>query len=125
MANRGTKKRSADQHEQFIADQYNGVLTKNSGAGDGEKGDVKAPGQLIECKYTGAPGEKPISKPKVVKEFETIADHAWAAGVEPVLALRYFLPDSPLADRSGHVDLSVRLVEHDVLRAGVTEWRIG
>lgn len=122
MAGRGSKKARSEAQENWIASRYNGVVTKNSGAGVGEKGDVRIPDALVECKCTGSPGEKEIRTPKMVKDLEKVANEAWAASTEPMLALRYFLPDSPLADRDGWVDLAVRLVRDDVIRGGVVEW---
>lgn len=56
------------------------------------------------------------TKPKVLKEFEKIAKEAYAEGLDPALALRYFAPDSILADVNGFVDLIVRTVGDDRVR---------
>jgi hypothetical protein len=56
------------------------------------------------------------TKPKVLKEFEKIAVEAYAEGREPALALRYFAPDSALANVDGWVDLMVRSVGDDRAR---------
>lgn len=114
MAGRGTAKARADAHEIWIAHKYDGTRTKNSGAGVGEKGDVRTQYTLIECKCAGSPGEKPIRKPALIRELEKITNEAHSAGKDPVLALRYFLPDSPLANRDGWVDVAIRSVEDDI-----------
>ena len=56
------------------------------------------------------------TKPKVLKEFEKIAEEAYAEGREPALALRYYEPTSILADVDGWVDLIVRTVGDDRMR---------
>jgi hypothetical protein len=45
--------------------------------------------------------------------MEKIADEAWATGLEPALALRFYKPDSRLADSKGFIDLVVRRVADD------------
>lgn len=52
-------------------------------------------------------------KPKILKEFEKIAAEAYAEGKSPLMALRIYAPDSPIADIDGWVDFSVRLVGDD------------
>jgi len=117
MASRGTIKALSNEQEEWVAKQYGGRRTKNSGASDMEKADVLAPlempNTLIECKMTGAPGDKPVRKTKIVSDLEIVADHAWAAGLTPALALRYFMPDSSLANHDGWVDITVRLTTED------------
>lgn len=74
---------------------------------------MRTPSLLIECKMTGRPGKDLKPLPKFVQEFEKITEEAWSEGREPVLALRYFAPDSILADREGWVDLAVRRASDD------------
>ncbi len=115
VSRRGSVKALSDEHEKYIERLYAGVQSPSSGAAITDAGDVrvKASGLLIECKLTGTPGVLPKSKPKIVKEFEKIAQEAWAEGRDPVLCLRYYDPESPLANRKGWIDLSVKLTTDD------------
>jgi hypothetical protein len=113
MARRGTVKRLSIDHEEFIARKYFGVRQKSSGAVAGDEGDVRTPTLLIECKMTGSPGRPLKSKPTLLKQFEKVAEEAYMDARHPQMALRYYWPDSPLANREGWVDLTVKLVEDD------------
>lgn len=106
MAKRGTTKRFSVDHEEAIALLYAGERSPSSGAAESDAGDVRSETYLIECKMTGAPGEV-RAKPKFLKDLEKVWEEATGEGRWPVLALRFFQPDSPLADRDGWVDLSV------------------
>jgi hypothetical protein len=108
MARRGTSKRLSVDHEEAIARAYGGARSPSSGGAAHDYGDVRCPTALIECKATMAE-----SRPKVLKEFEKIAVEAYAEGREPALALRYYAPESILADVDGFVDLIVRRVADD------------
>jgi hypothetical protein len=101
------------QHEKDIARLYSGKRVSGSGSKAREKGDVRVEddSELFECKYTSS--EK---KATIVKRIEKVAKEAYEEGYDPVLALRYYDPDSPLA-RDGHVDLIVRLAHDDVRRS--------
>ena len=99
-----------------MARTYGGRRSASSGAADNDQGDVRTPTLLIEAKVTGGPGQiKPL--PKFVREFEKITEEAWSEGREPVLALRYFAPDSILSDTRGWIDLAVRRVIDDAYEA--------
>jgi hypothetical protein len=111
MARRGTSKRLSVDHEEAIARAYGGSRSPSSGGAAHDYGDVRCPTVLIECKAT-----MQAAKPKVLKEFEKIAVEAYAEGREPALALRYYAPDSILADVDGWVDLIVRSVGDDRVR---------
>lgn len=50
---------------------------------------------------------------KLIEEFEKIAKEAYAEGRAPALALRYYAPDSILADTDGWIDLMVRTIGDD------------
>lgn len=102
-------------HEERVAELYEGVRSPSSGGADNDQGDVRTPLQLIECKYTGGPGE-PIKRPKILKEMEKVALEAWTEDREPVLALRFFDPDSPLSGNDGYIDFTMRLQHEDVHR---------
>ena len=115
MAPRGSTKARSVEQENYIARIYGGKRSASSGAADNDAGDVRASQVLIECKMTGGP-ERERSLPKFVRDFEKIADEAYAEGREPVLALRFYCPDSILSDPLGWIDLSVRLSESDSLR---------
>lgn len=116
MASRGTKKQLSVEHEEYIARLYDGDRSASSGGAGHDQGDVRLPESLIECKYTGSPGEPLKAKPKLVKEFEKVALEAWSEGRDPMMALRYYCPDSPLAGINGWVDLAVRRVSDDAER---------
>jgi hypothetical protein len=107
---RGTVKWFSIQHEEFIAHAFGGVRTASSGAVAGDEGDVRTPEELIECKMTGNPANPLKKKPTLLGQFEKVADEAYMDGRTPAMALRYFWPDSPLADNDGWVDLIVKRV---------------
>lgn len=113
MAKRGTVKRESIDHEDWVAHTYYGVRIDNSGAIPGKEGDVRTPTQLIECKCTGRPAQPLKKKPVLLRLFEKIADEAYMDSRYPMMALRYYWPDSPLANRDGYVDLIVKRVEDD------------
>lgn len=113
------KRQLAKQHEDYIAGIFGGIRSKTSGASPVDKGDVRIKGDqnLIECKMTGTPGTKPKRRATLVRQMEKIAVEAYEEGLDPAVALRYFDPDSPLADRAtGYVDFIVRPVKDDVMR---------
>lgn len=114
MARHGTVKRLADNHETHIAALYDGIKSPSSGGAASDAGDVRTDTHLIECKLTGTPGVKPKRIPKMIQELEKIADEAHAEGRDPILCLRYYHPDSRLANRDGWLDLSVKLTTDDV-----------
>lgn len=110
----------SDQHERDVAKWYGGHPSRNSGAGTREKGDVlvKDDDTLFECKRKGRPGVAPKSQPRILSQMEDIAELAYDEGREPALALRFFAPNSPLANKqTGWVDFTVRLTHDDVQRA--------
>jgi len=109
-AARGTTKRLSVEQEEAVAQRYGGRLTKGSGAVDNDQGDVRTPTMLIECKMSQKPPKK------LIEEFEKIAREAWSEGREPMMALRYWAPDSILADHDGWIDLSVRRTCDDIER---------
>lgn len=112
MAKLKTSKDFSRAHEDFVAAVYHGRRSPSSGAADTDKGDVKDHETLFECKMT-----RKSSIPKLVKDFEKVAYEAYEQGLDPAVALRYYLPDSPLANpRSGYVDLTVRLTGDDAER---------
>jgi hypothetical protein len=101
------------RHESYIEKEYKGEKTKGSGSGVKEKGDVRVASQaeLVECKYL-----TPQYTPSHVKHLEKVAEEAYTEGLDPAVAMRYYLPDSVLADRDGYVDVVMRLVRDDVRR---------
>lgn len=94
---------------------YNGVRSASSGASSNDSGDVRASHDLIECKVTGAPGGE-SKRSTLLRHFEKVAEEAFAEGKSPVVALRFWCPDSILADQKGWVDLAVRTLEEDAYR---------
>jgi hypothetical protein len=109
---RGENKDRSLVHEEWIARRYGGHRTSNSGASDLDPGDVRCPNDLFECKTTGFPGH-PSTAP-LLHVFTKVADEAYAAGLEPAVALQYFDPDNFLANDEGWVNLVVRTVEYDL-----------
>ena len=117
MAKRGSSKRLSTDHENFIARAYGGTRSPSSGGAGHDCGDVRCATGLIECKATMQ--NKPSN---ILKTFEKIAKEAYSEGRIPALALRYFVPESILADTYGWVDLIVRTVENDLLREQEIEY---
>lgn len=113
MAKRGTVKFESVKHEDYIARAYYGVRQRSSGATAGDEGDVRTPTQLIECKTTGSPANPLKAKPSLLRLFEKVADEAYMDSRYPMMALRYYWPDSSLANSDGYVDLIVKRVEDD------------
>lgn len=119
VARRGTSKRYSVDHEEFIAETYGGERSPSSGGAESDAGDVRTSTELIECKVKPPPAEhslRPPTRPGVVRDFEKIAEEAYAEGREPVLALRFHDPKSILADDDGWIDLTVRRTCEDVER---------
>lgn len=117
MAKKGTKKYRSNEHERFIASLYAGKRSPSSGAALHDNGDVRvvADETLFECKTTGEPGKE--ARSSLVKHMDKVADEAWEEGLEPAVALRFYMPDSLVADNKGYVDLTVRLARDDAYRA--------
>lgn len=116
MASRGSKKQLSEEQEVRVADAYAGIRSRSSGAAEHDQGDVRVRDAhlLIECK--GTFGERTGAKPvrsTLVTQMEKIADEAWSESREPAIALRYYMPESILANNYGYVDLIVRLLEDD------------
>lgn len=118
MATWGGDKALSNAHEDFVAALYGGRRSASSGAADTDAGDVRVRGQntLFECKRRGSTAKPLSSTPGIVTQMEKINDEAAAEGYEPALALRFYLPDSILADRSGWVDIVCRLAHDDARR---------
>lgn len=113
MAARGSKKELSVRHEEYIAKLFNGRRSKSSGASVTDKGDVRAGDLMFECKMTIA------KKPTYVKQFEKVAQESYEEGKTPVLALRFYDPDSPLADANGWIDLTMMLAGDSAQREEV------
>jgi len=112
MARRGSTKYLSVKHEDRIARLYGGKRSASSGGAETDQGDVRAPDYLIECKMTGGPGV--VKRSKLVSDMEKVTEEALSEGRTPMVALRYYDPDSILADREGWIDLIVRRVVDDV-----------
>lgn len=116
MARRGSSKDLSVRHEDHIASVYDGVRSKSSGAADNDAGDVRCEDTLFECKVTGGP-TRPSKLPVFVQQMEKIAEEAYEESRHPALALRFYEPDSILANREGWIDLVVRRVDDDLCRS--------
>jgi hypothetical protein len=114
---KGSNKDRSRQHEDFIADLYEGKRSPSSGAADTDSGDVRVKDDqtLWECKLSGNTASPRRST--IVKQMEKIAYEAYEEGKEPGLALRFFDPDSTLAWDDGYVDVVVRLARDDAYRS--------
>lgn len=112
MATQGSKKQLSEEHENRIATFYGGKRSASSGAAVTDQGDVRTPSLLIECKgqFGERTGQKPV-RSTLLTQMEKITDEAYAEGKTPAIALRYYVPDSPLADNYGYVDLMVKFLE--------------
>lgn len=125
MAKRGSTKALSIEQEEHVAKLYGGRRSASSGASPTDLGDVRVEAEdtLFECKGTfGELTGKNPCRSTLVTQFEKVADEAWQGGKEPAMALRFYMPDSPLADkRTGMVDLSVRLLRDDALRSEVVQ----
>lgn len=111
----GSKKALSKEHEEYVAARYGGRRSPSSGAAVTDIGDVRDRTWLIECKgkFGVRTGEKPV-RSTLVRQFEKAADEAWEADRTPAMALRFYMPESPLADNYGFVDLIVKLLEDEV-----------
>lgn len=116
MARRGSTKALSVEQEEHIARLFRGKRSASSGAAANDAGDVRAKRVLIECKMTKGTTAKPKKPPKWVKDFEKITQEAYAEGRDPVLAFRFYDPESVLSDPSGYIDLTVRRASEDALR---------
>lgn len=116
MAGKGSNKELSVRHEDFVAYLYEGKRSPSSGASVTDAGDVRGKTTLFECKVKrGEIGVVP-RRYTLVKLMEKIADEAYAEDREPALALRFYSPESVLADQEGWVDLVVRTLADDASR---------
>lgn len=122
MAMRGSKKELSQRHERHIATVYQGQRSESSGAAVTDEGDVRVvrvsgDNTLFECKgkFGELTGKHPVAS-TVLTQFEKIVDEAYSINYEPALALRFYVPGSPIATDEGWVDLVVRLLEDDLQR---------
>jgi hypothetical protein len=109
------KKRLSKEHEQYVAKHLGGRRSPSSGASDTDKGDVSTDTLLIECKgkFGKRIGDKEV-RSTLVKQMEKAADEAWSEGKDPAIALRFYKPESVLADNEGYVDLLVTRLADEV-----------
>lgn len=113
-AKRGSLQRMSQDQEEFLARSYDGQRVKGSGSSHRQKGDVITETQLIEAKFKGTPDKPAKSISIKLEDFEKICDEAWAEGLSPMMGLMIVNPKSPLANASGNIHLSVRLVIDDM-----------
>lgn len=102
MAQRGSSKRLSVEHEEWVASVFNGKRSKSSGAAEHDAGDVRTDTHLIECKMTKG------QVPTFIRHLEKVTLEAWEEGKDPMLALRYYDPDSHFANGYGWVDVVVQ-----------------
>lgn len=115
MAKPGTPNWFSDRQEEKTAKLYGGKVSPSSGAAVTDAGDVRMRhlGNLCECKFTGTYAKPAKSISLKLEDLEKIADEAWAEGLEPMMVLGMYAPDSILADQDGEVHVAVRLVRDD------------
>lgn len=115
-AAKGSKKELSVQHENYVAERYEGRRSPSSGGAAHDQGDVRVidAETLFECKgkFGERTGEKKV-RSTLVSQMEKIADEAWSESRDPALALRFYMPESTLSDTDGYVDLTVRLTKDD------------
>lgn len=120
MATKGSKKELSVRQEEYVALAFEGIRSKTSGAAITDEGDVRVAneGVLIECKgqFGELAGDTPV-RATLIKQWEKIADEAYTVGYVPALALRFYVPDSKLADSEGFIDLVVRDLDDDAHRS--------
>jgi hypothetical protein len=104
-------------HEKYIAKLYQGEGTAGSGNGVRQKGDVRieTDDEIVECKYTD--NKDGSGNPRLVKIMEKVASEAYEEGKDPAIAMRWFMPESTLANSEGCVDLVIRLARDDARRS--------
>jgi hypothetical protein len=114
------KKKLSKEHEEFVARWVDGRRSPSSGASVTDKGDVKTDGLpvdlVFECKgkFGERTGQTKV-KSVLVNQMEKVADEAWSEDKDPAIALRFYMPDSTLADSKGYVDLIVfRMADYEV-----------
>jgi hypothetical protein len=109
MAKRGSAKDLSVRQEDYIAGLFRGERSKSSGAAEYDAGDVRCQYLLIECKVKMPDHSAVVTKPMpmFVRQLEKIAAEAWETGKDPMLSLRYYFPNSPLANADGWVDVIV------------------
>lgn len=112
MAIKGSKKARSVEQENLVAKRYGGMRSASSGAAETDAGDVRTFEFLIECKMMGGPEER-IKRPGFAKDFEKITQEAWMEGRIPMMAIRWYDPDSILANRDGWVDMIVKRMVDD------------
>lgn len=116
MAQRGTNKRRSVEQENRVASMYQGHRSASSGAAVTDSGDVATVTDLIECKTTGGPGEKPTRIPTFVNHLAKVVEEARERGRTGAVALRFYDADHYLANRDGWVEVTVRPTADDVAR---------
>ena len=109
------RKKLSKEHELDVAKYLGGRRSPSSGASDTDKGDVTTDDLMVECKgkFGKRIGGNDV-KSTLVKQMEKAADEAWAAGKDPAIALRFYMPDSVLADNAGYVDLFITRLADEV-----------
>lgn len=115
MAVSGSKKQLSKEHEDYVAKKYGGRRSPSSGAAVTDLGDVRSEGYLIECKgqFGERAGENPV-RSTLLNQFEKVFDEASQGDRAPAVALRFYKPESALADNQGYVDLIVKLMGDDI-----------
>lgn len=98
-----------------MARKYGGRRSASSGAAEHDQGDIRTKDNLLECKgkFGARTGGKPV-RSVLVDQFAKIADEAYSEMRIPGIALRFYMPESSLANAYGYVDLMVRLLEDDL-----------
>ena len=116
MAKRGSTKALSVAHEDHISWLYRGLRSPSSGGAVTDRGDVRTLDHLIECKMTGTYEKPKRSISLKLDDIEKIADEAQQEGKLWALAIRFYAPGSPVANKDGFVDVTVRSTREDAER---------
>jgi hypothetical protein len=111
--------------EERVAKAYGGKRSPSSGGTDTDRGDVRTPNDLVECKHTGTYDKPARSISVKLDDLEKIFDEAASEGKDGMMALSLYAPDSVLADDGGFVDLAVRLMRNDATLVDALEYYAG
>jgi hypothetical protein len=116
VAKRGSTKALSVAHEDWVAWLYRGRRSPSSGGAATDRGDVRCLDHLFECKMTGTYEKPKRSISLKLDDMEKIADEAQQEGKSWAMAIRFYAPGSPVADKDGFVDVTLRPSREDAER---------
>jgi hypothetical protein len=116
LARRGSTKQLSALQEARVARAYGGVVSPSSGGAATDRGDVRTPTHLYECKHRGTYDRPARSISVKVDDLEKIFDEAHSEGKDWGACLSIYAPGSVLAGPGGFIDLTVRPMAEDAER---------